>query len=196
MNYNQSCLVNYLPGLQHMMSIEDHYQLPHLSQERICGPPWDFTRSRFQVMQDSPGIETVSLTTQHWCHPAPLAILQYVLHDGEYTHPRLTVAPATYDFPRVSGTNRRIFWVDHRHPESKRHGNVLLSHASAQRPIRDTGEMIVNIEEAEVVLNLVRYLTTMGALVYVDIAVITPYNGQLMVLMNKLHRLKRSDLWL
>jgi hypothetical protein len=87
--------------------------------------------------------------------------------------PNLEDAPSVTEYPEVMGMRKRLFWLDHRVPEndfSEADGNSS-SHW--------------NSHEIKMTLALVNHLVQQGEYKKQDIAVLTPYLGQL-------HRLRQQ----
>ena len=109
-------------------------------------------------------VATEHLTVQRRMHPRIADITRL-------TYPYLQDAESTYDHPSTAGLEERVFWLDHRVPELEDTG-VSKSH--------------VNRHEAEMIQGLVGYLLKTNSYSPGDIAVLTPYSGQLAALHNYL----------
>lgn len=87
-------------------------------------------------------------------------------------YPRLQDDPSVGLHPEIVGMRRRLFWIHHEKPEDSRNGQEWNSSRS-------------NAYEVEMVACLVKHLASQGVYSPTDIAVITPYLGQLRCLRNK-----------
>ncbi|KAK5260731.1 hypothetical protein LTR96_011889, partial [Exophiala xenobiotica] len=94
----------------------------------------------------------------------------------ETIYPKLDDHPSTLNLPDVVGLRKNVFWLDHSHNEEGQHSEV---HYKSQS----------NIWEVEMVHALVRHLVRQGTYRSNDIAVLTPYTGQL----QKLRSAMRND---
>ncbi|KAK5322248.1 hypothetical protein LTR98_011879 [Exophiala xenobiotica] len=94
----------------------------------------------------------------------------------ETIYPKLDDHPSTLNLPDVVGLRKNVFWLDHSHNEEGQHSEV---HYKSQS----------NIWDVEMVHALVRHLVRQGTYRSNDIAVLTPYTGQL----QKLRSAMRND---
>lgn len=168
-----------LPSVQHAILIGDHLQLPPQTQnyelqsthprgakhaldvslfQRLVQPPYD----------DDPRLPYSTLETQRRMHPSISQLVRVPLY------PRLVDGGAVADYPEVVGMRKRLFWFDHRNHEDQATGeNTTLSTSRT------------NQFEVKMTIKLVQHLVRQGEYGRDDIAVITPYLGQL-------HRLRRQ----
>ncbi|EXJ87672.1 hypothetical protein A1O1_04596 [Capronia coronata CBS 617.96] len=167
-------LCSLLPTLQHAVFIGDPQQLrPEANEQRLSiedhvGADYRLDESlleRLMLPRDpsASAIPTSHLNIQRRMHPeiANLARLTYpYLKDHMSTHNRVP----SY------GVEHRMFWWDHRMPELE--SNELKSH--------------INVHEVEMVAGLVEYLLRDGAYSQGEIAILTPYSGQLAKLHERL----------
>ncbi|OOG00383.1 hypothetical protein ASPCADRAFT_511396 [Aspergillus carbonarius ITEM 5010] len=171
-------LTSLLPSLEHVILIGDHQQLRpqiqnyDLSRESKTGSQYSLDRSLFERLvepDDGVGIQLpfCTLETQRRMHPS----ISQLIRDTLY--PRLQDAPSVSLYPEVVGMRRRLFWLDHRVPE----GNASGEEAMATSHWND--------HEIELTIALVNHLLRQGAYQSGDIAVLTPYLGQL-------HRMRRK----
>lgn len=171
-----SLLTALLPTIQHAILIGDHQQLrPHiqnydLSTESTSGRQYALDVSLFERLvrpQDfiSQPIPLCTLNVQRRMHPS----ISHLVREMQY--PGLQDG-ATLDYPEVMGMRRRLFWMDHRHGETEANDVTTSSHT--------------NDYEVDMVTALVRHLVRQGTYHSNDIAVITPYLGQLRKIRNKL----------
>ncbi|ETI26015.1 hypothetical protein G647_02792 [Cladophialophora carrionii CBS 160.54] len=175
-------LCSLLPSLEHAIFIGDPQQLrpeaneQMLSLESRVGRQYRLDESlleRLMMPQDvcAYSLPASHLSVQRRMHPqiADITRLTYpYLEDHESTHVR---SP-------VQGLAQRMFWWDHRIPELE--SDDLKSHA--------------NLHEVEMVASLVEYLLRRGAYEQAEIAVLTPYAGQLLRLYKRLGA--TCDIWL
>ena len=175
-------LCTLLPSLQHAIFIGDPLQLrPEVNEQMLTletttGDHYRLDESLLErlMLPRDPQLSAVPashLTMQRRMHPDISKI-------ARITYPYLQDHDLTADRPMIHGLASRMFWWDHRFLELK--SDDLKSHS--------------NVHEVEMVAGLVEYLLRSGAYSQGDIAVLTPYSGQLV----KLHqRLGTScDIWL
>ncbi|KAE8354048.1 hypothetical protein BDV28DRAFT_96047 [Aspergillus coremiiformis] len=171
-------LTSLLPSAEHLILIGDHKQLrPQiqnygLSRESRAGQQYSLDRSLFERLvepDDDIGVRLPfsTLETQRRMHPSIAQLVRNTLY------PRLQDAPSVGQYPEVAGMRKRLFWLDHRRPE----GNASMQDAMATSHWND--------HEIELTLALVNHLLRQGTYKAGDIAVLTPYLGQL-------HRMRRK----
>ncbi|KAF5855487.1 hypothetical protein ETB97_009110 [Aspergillus alliaceus] len=171
-------LTSLLPSAEHIILIGDHQQLrPQiqnygLSRENRTGQQYSLDRSLFERLvepDDDIGIRIPfsTLETQRRMHPSIAQLVRDTLY------PRLQDALSVSEYPEVAGMRKRLFWLDHRRPE----GNASIQDAMATSHWND--------HEIDLTLALVNHLLRQGEYEAGDIAVLTPYLGQL-------HRMRRK----
>ena len=96
----------------------------------------------------------------------------YLVQDGENTK----------KYPAVAGMADRLWWLDHKQPESR------------PDPRSEFATSYVNSFEVDMVHGLVQYLVNTNEYSFGDIAVLTPYNGQLAALNERLS--STCSIWL
>ncbi|KAL4816023.1 hypothetical protein BDW67DRAFT_57620 [Aspergillus spinulosporus] len=171
-------LTSLLPSLEQVILIGDHQQLRpqiqnyDLSRESKTGSQYSLDRSLFERLvepDEGVGVQIpfCTLETQRRMHPA----ISQLIRDTLY--PRLHDAPSVSMYPEVAGMRKRLFWFDHRVPE----GNSSSDEAMATSHWND--------HEIQLTVALVNHLLCQGTYQSGDIAVLTPYLGQL-------HRLRRK----
>ncbi|KAL2850542.1 hypothetical protein BJX68DRAFT_275792 [Aspergillus pseudodeflectus] len=171
-------LTSLLPSLEQVILIGDHQQLRpqiqnyDLSRESKAGSQYALDRSLFERLvepDDGVGVQIpfCSLETQRRMHPS----ISQLIRDTLYPH--LQDAPSVSVYPEVVGMQKRLFWLDHRVPE----GNASSQEALATSHWND--------HEIQLTVALVNHLLRQGTYQSGDIAVLTPYLGQL-------HRLRRK----
>ncbi|KAI0880453.1 P-loop containing nucleoside triphosphate hydrolase protein [Annulohypoxylon maeteangense] len=175
-------LTALLPSVEHAILIGDHLQLrPHienyeLSVENPHGEQYSLDVSLFErlVKPFQPTdlkLPFDMLGTQRRMHPSISNLIRSTIYHN------LKDSEQVSDYPEVSGVKKRLYWFHHEHPESTFSPNSLL----------DTSR--TNYFEVEMICAFVSHLVRQGVYGHDDIAVITPYLGQLHRLR---HRLQES----
>ncbi|KAL4876729.1 P-loop containing nucleoside triphosphate hydrolase protein [Aspergillus karnatakaensis] len=171
-------LTSLLPSLEQVILIGDHQQLRpqiqnyDLSRESKAGAQYALDRSLFERLvepDDGVGVQIpfCTLETQRRMHPS----ISQLIRDTLY--PRLQDAPSVSTYPEVVGVRKRLFWLDHSVPE----GRASTEDAMATSHWND--------HEIQLTIALVNHLLRQGTYQSGDIAVLTPYLGQL-------HRMRRK----
>ena len=169
-----------LPLIDHYISIGDPQQLkPHineltLSSENQNGLPYSLDVSLHGRMQET--IPSSRLTIQRRMHPDIAALSRATLY------PFLEDHESTLLRPPVSGMADRIYFMDHRNSEDR------------PDPRGAMGKSYQNIWEVQMIANFVQYLIGVGGYALGQIAVITPYNGQLAAITSNLQQ--SCSIWL
>lgn len=170
-----------LPSVQHAILIGDHLQLRpqisryELSMESERGKRYGLDESLFERLANEEysgaKMPIAKLNVQRRMHPSIASLVRDTLY------PHLQDHPDTKKHPEVAGMRKRLFWMDHtKHEDS-----------SAKDGPMQTSKC--NEYEANMVVSLVRHLSRQGPYTGKDdIAVITPYLGQLRKLRNKFSR--------
>jgi len=166
-------LTALLPSIQHLILIGDHLQLRpqiqnyDLSRENYRGGEQHaLDVSLFERMVE-PESETAvqlpfsTLDTQRRMHPSIAQLIRETLY------PQLKDGPNVTEYPEVEGMRRRLFWFDHRVYEAK----------SSENEAVNTSRW--NDYEIDMTLALVNHLVLQGTYKTGEIAVLTPYLGQL-----------------
>jgi hypothetical protein len=160
-----------LPSLQHAIFIGDPLQLrPEVAEQSMTletrlGSRYRLDESlfeRFMTPTDPAAgvIPTSNLSIQRRMHPEIAEITRL-------TYPYLQDHASTATHPATIGLAERMFWLDHRVPELDP---------------TETSKSHVNLHEVAMVVGLVHHLLRGSAYSLGDIAVLTPYNGQLAAL--------------
>ena len=159
----------FMPGLEHLIQIGDHRQLRpqinnhDLSLETASGMPYQLDRSQFERRaMGEPGMRPVpvaQLSTQRRMRPAISKLIHRI-------YPVLQDHETVQDLPDVVGMRENVFWLDHQHMEATADDDHRIKSHS-------------NDWEVGMVKALVRHLIRQGAYRSEDIAVLTPYTGQL-----------------
>lgn len=173
-----------LPSIEHLILIGDHMQLrPRISNWRLSteserrDPTYNLDQSLFERLASSQfrvmganshgGFLSASLqfpVSQLTCQRRMAPLISELIRQTIY--PNLKDHAITKSYPAVSGIMRRLYWVDHRHFEDD----------------SDPGEPMqsrTNTQEAYFVTALVKHLYRQGTYRSGQIAVLTPYVGQL-----------------
>ncbi|CAG8485482.1 12101_t:CDS:10 [Funneliformis mosseae] len=156
---------------QHLILIGDPNQLrPHiatysLSMDSILGKNYQLDKSLFERLVNgdkATKIEKVQLSTQRRMRKNEISdLIRYTLY------PDLIDAENTAKYPKVRGAQHNVYFINHDHPEVAPDGDF-----SAQSH--------VNIYEVKMVVQIVKYFIKNGYTKPDDIAVLTPYLGQMM----------------
>ncbi|KAJ3150005.1 hypothetical protein HDU89_003462 [Geranomyces variabilis] len=168
-----------LPNLEHAVLIGDHLQLrPKISDYKLSlesprGSMYALDQSLFERLalgsaasSNGARMQVASLDVQRRMHPRIASLVRETLY------PQLRNHSSTGDYPEVWGMKKRLFWLDHSHYED-----------SAQSDDGPQQTSKTNRWEAEMLIALVRHLKRQGMYsAKEDIAVITPYLGQLRLL--------------
>ncbi|RMZ82490.1 hypothetical protein DV737_g2009, partial [Chaetothyriales sp. CBS 132003] len=129
---------------------------------------YDFPTLRRVEFDGSNGLQLVvsTLETQRRMHPSMAELIRSTLY------PSLVDAEAVMNYPKVVGMKERLFWLHHEQLEAAAadHDPLNASHS--------------NDFEIEMTVALVTHLVRQGQYTQGEIAVITPYLGQL-------HKLRR-----
>lgn len=170
-------LTALLPSLEHAIFIGDHLQLRpqihnyELQSTNPRGAQYSLDMSMFERLVQPPHLNDLripfdSLETQRRMHPDISELVRSTLY------PSLKDAEAVAKYPEVMGLRERLFWLHHEELEAA---------AASQDPLNKSH---INEFEVEMTTALVSHLVRQGEYSRGDIAVITPYLGQM-------HRLRR-----
>lgn len=169
-----------LPSVEHFIQIGDHQQLRpqinnyKLSLESQQGKPYQLDRSQFErllVRQPGKGpFPVAQLNVQRRMRPEISTLVR------ETIYPRLVDHETTKMLPDVVGMRNNVFWLDHVHEEE---GRLADTHQKSHS----------NLWEVDMTHALVRHIVRQGVYNSSEIAVLTPYGGQLQKLRTKM----RSD---
>ncbi|KAK0821171.1 hypothetical protein LTR75_000972 [Friedmanniomyces endolithicus] len=170
-------LTALLPSVEHAILIGDHQQLrPHISNYSLScesknGSQYALDVSLFERLvkpQDllAQALPFCTLSVQRRMHPQISQLVRRTLY------PLLQDAPSL-DRPPVVGMRHRLFCMDHEHKENES-GDATAT------------ESRTNDYEVDMVAALVKHLVHQGVYNAEDIAVITPYLGQLRKIRKKL----------
>ncbi|KAH7139766.1 hypothetical protein B0J13DRAFT_638737 [Dactylonectria estremocensis] len=170
-------LTALLPSVEHAILIGDHLQLrPQIQNYELqsanpYGQKYSLDTSLFERLVQPPHrmdlrVPYSILETQRRMHPSIAELIRSTLY------PSLKDAESIMNYPEVVGMKKRLFWFHHDRLEAKAESNDAL------------GTSHSNDFEIEMTTALVSHLSKQGKYAQGDIAVITPYLGQL-------HRLRR-----
>ncbi|KAI9712705.1 MAG: hypothetical protein M1820_001326 [Bogoriella megaspora] len=171
------CLTTLLPSIEHAVLIGDHMQLRpriqnwELNSENPRGEQYSLDVSLFERLVASP-IPSVqlphsTLEIQRRMDPSISQLIRKTIY------PHLKDSHAVCNYPPVAGMARRLFWYHHEQHEAAPEPDKLLVSQ-------------YNEYEIEFVAALVSHLVKQGVYGTGDIAVLTPYLGQLMRLRRRL----------
>jgi DNA polymerase III delta prime subunit len=171
-------LTALLPSVEHAILIGDHLQLrPQVQNYELSrenprgGEKYSLDVSLFERLVESQsamglGLPFSTLETQRRMHPSIAQLVRNTLY------PQIEDAELVSSYPEVVGMRRRLFWLDHREPEADAANTSLLATSHW------------NEYEIQMTMAVVNHLVRQGKYQSGDIAVITPYLGQL-------HRLRQ-----
>ncbi|KAI1674825.1 AAA-12 multi-domain protein [Pyrenophora tritici-repentis] len=171
-----------LGDVEHLIQIGDHEQLRpsvsnfrDLSLESERGKLHQLDRSQFERLSiGEPGrplMPVAQLNVQRRMRPQISTLIRETIYDKLKDH------ATTAELPDVVGMRQNVFWFDHHNHEN---GNDADVHNTKSKS---------NLWEVKMVHALVRHVVRQGVYKPDDIAVLTPYTGQL----QKLRATMRSD---
>lgn len=167
-----------LPSVQHFIQIGDHEQLrPQISEyslslESSTGNRYQLDRSQFERLaakRNGTGrFPIAQLNVQRRMRPEISTLIR------ETIYPDLVDHSSTRDLGNIIGMRRNLFWLDHQNTEEGTSPDALQkSHT--------------NLWEVDMVHAFVRHIVRQGAYKSSEIAVLTPYTGQLQRLRAKMN---------
>lgn len=170
-------LTALLPSTEHCILIGDHQQLRpqvqnyDLSTESPNGSQYALDLSLFERLvlpQDilAQRLPLSTLEVQRRMHSSISKLVRQTQYEN------LQDDPSVDRYPEVVGMRHRLFWMHHDNPENDN---------------RDITSR-TNTYEVDMVVTLVKHLVQQGVYKPTDIAVITPYLGQMRALRQKLSR--------
>lgn len=166
-------LTALLPDVEHAILVGDHLQLKpsvdcfKLSSESHGGAGYSLDMSLFERLVSPPeGLPSIKLPcstlgTQRRMRPSISSILRQTLY------PELKDDASVEQYPDVAGMRQNVYWLDHDHLET---GAGAVEQASMSKSSKF---------EVDYVVGLAAHLLSQGVYKPKDIAVITPYLGQL-----------------
>jgi hypothetical protein len=166
-----------LPSVEHFIQIGDHQQLRpqinnfDLSLESKRGLSYQLDRSQFERLSkgtlERPAIQIAQLSIQRRMRPEISTLIR------ETIYPRLVDHESVVLLKDVVGMRENVFWLDHKNFEDGKQSE--MHHKSHS-----------NLWEVDMVHALVRHIIRQGIYSSSDIAVLTPYTGQLQKLRAKM----------
>lgn len=168
----------FIPGVEHLIQIGDHQQLRPLVQDTLqfsmetnVGKHYQLDRSLFERrVTGEPGMKplpVVQLNEQQRMPPEISALIRNNVYKD------LQDGSSVMNRPMVAGLRERLFWWDHDYEEG-----MGLNAAQAMS--------YTNSKEVQMATALVRHLVRQGVYEGKDIAILTPYAGQLLKLQEAL----------
>lgn len=172
-------LCTLLPTIQHGIFIGDPQQLrPQVTQQLMSSQSsakFRLDESLFERLTTSRGSKSAlnmsRLNLQRRMHPEVSELVR------EISYPKLRDHPSTSAHPEIAGMADRVYWFDHEQPEDD-----------------DKSKSFSNSFEVQMTSALVEYLINTNEYDFGDIAVLTPYNGQLAALRQRL--MSTCEIWL
>ncbi|KAH8689897.1 NFX1-type zinc finger-containing protein 1 [Talaromyces proteolyticus] len=171
-----------LPTVEHFVQIGDHQQLRpsinnfhDLSLESDQGVLYQLDRSQFERLsvgeRGRPSMPVAQLNVQRRMRPDVSTLIRETIYDKLIDH------PSTAQLPDVVGMRKNVFWLDHDNMEDEKLAEIQHKKSKS------------NDWEVDMVHALVRHMVRQGVYTSSDIAVLTPYTGQL----QKLRTAMRND---
>lgn len=171
-------LTALLPSVEHAILIGDHEQLrPQINNyefqyDNPRGAKFSLDISLFErLVHPQSGylkLPYSSLEVQRRMYPSIAELVRSTLY------PKLQDHASVFNYPEVYGMRKRLFWLDHNEKEDG-------SPSNPAKPFSKT-----NAWEVEMTAALVSHLVRQGVYRNEDIAVLTPYLGQLQKLKQRL----------
>ncbi len=171
-------LTALLPSVEHAILIGDHEQLRpqinnyELQHDHLRGGKFSLDISLFErLVKPQPGYPKIpfsSLKVQRRMHPSIAELVRTTLY------PELQDYASVLDYPEVDGLRKRLFWLNHQEKEDSSSSAQMISFSKT------------NSFEVEMVAALVSHLVRQGTYGKDDIAVLTPYLGQLQKIKQRL----------
>ncbi|KAI4197444.1 MAG: hypothetical protein LQ348_002163 [Seirophora lacunosa] len=171
-------LTALLPSVEHAILIGDHEQLrPQINNyefqhDNPQGAKFSLDISLFERLVHPqaryPKLPYSSLEVQRRMHPSIAELIRSTLY------PKLQDHRLVSTHPEVDGMRKRLFWLDHNEKEDASPSNLAQSFSKT------------NAWEVEMTAALVSHLIRQGIYRNEDIAVLTPYLGQLQKLKQRL----------
>ena len=170
-----------LPHIEHSILIGDHQQLRpqtqnyELQHENRHGEKYSLDVSLFERLVQPKGdwgirLPCSVLEIQRRMHPSIAQLVRDTLYPKLQDHRSVT------EHPEVFGLRKRLFWLDHQEPEA------------GTDPSRVTSTSHSNDFEIDMTAALVSHLVRQGKYQSEDIAVLTPYLGQLQKMKKRMGR--------
>ncbi|KAI1332021.1 hypothetical protein F5Y16DRAFT_358334 [Xylariaceae sp. FL0255] len=174
-------LTALLPSIEHCILIGDQLQLRpqiqnyDLNSTNPRGEQYSLDVSLFERLvspsDGGPRLPFDTLKTQRRMHPKISELIRQTLY------PSLVDGDAVSEYPEVLGVRQRLFWLQHTELEDR---------AQQQDP---TSTSHTNSFEVDMTTAFVQHLVRQGTYASSDIAVLTPYLGQLSRLRKRMQSL-------
>lgn len=171
-------LTALLPSIEHAILIGDHEQLrPQINNyefqyDNPRGARFSLDISLFErLIHPQSGYMKLphsSLEVQRRMHPSIAELVRSTLY------PKLEDHESVFNYPEVCGMRKRLFWIDHSEKEDGSPSDPAQSFSKS------------NAWEVEMTAALVSHLVRQGVYNNEDIAILTPYLGQLQKLKQRL----------
>jgi hypothetical protein len=157
-----------LPSVEHIIQIGDHEQLRpklsnnSLSKENFAGSRYSLDESMFERLSTAHNnrIPISQLNIQRRMRPSIADLVRNTLY------PMLEDHQSTH-YPDVVGLKKNLFWLDHNHEEDSQGPDEIHTKSRS------------NEWEVKMVCSLVKHIVRQGEYKSNEIAVLTPYVGQL-----------------
>ena len=170
-------LTAFLPGVEHAILIGDHEQLRpqinnyELQHDNPQGKRYSLDISLFErLVRPQMGklrVPLSTLKTQRRMHPSISELVRVPLYPDLQDH------SSVLKYPEVDGMRERLYWLDHQEKEDP-------------QPAQAVSLSKTNTFEVDMIAALVSHLVRQGTYGSEDIAVITPYLGQLQKIKKRL----------
>ncbi|KAF2128236.1 P-loop containing nucleoside triphosphate hydrolase protein [Dothidotthia symphoricarpi CBS 119687] len=170
-------LTAFLPGVEHAILIGDHEQLRpqinnyELQHDNTRGKRYSLDISLFERLvkpqTGNPQVPLSTLKIQRRMHPSISDLIRAPLYPDLQDHASVS------EYPEVDGMRDRLYWLDHQEKEDA-------------QPTQAVSLSKTNTFEVEMTATLVSHLVRQGTYGSGDIAVITPYLGQLQKIRKRL----------
>ena len=169
-------LTAFLPSIEHAILIGDHEQLRpgvqnyDLSLENPRGVKYSLDVSTFERLITNPDLEIPheTLQTQRRMDPSISDLIRKALY------PALKDHDSVLAYPPVKGVRNRLYWLDHREPETGEDPTQVLQNSHS------------NIYEVDLVQALATHFVRQGVYKSNEIVLLTPYVRQLLKLRDML----------
>ena len=169
-------LTAFLPSIEHAILIGDHEQLRpgvqnyELSLENPRGKQYSLDVSTFERLITNPDLEIPhhTLQTQRRMDPSISELIRKTVYPSLKDHGSILA------YPSVTGVRNRLYWLDHREPETGKDPTQVLQNSYS------------NLYEVDLVQALATHLVRQGVYKTNEIVVLTPYVRQLHTLWDML----------
>ena len=169
-------LTAFLPSIEHAILIGDHEQLRpgvqnyELSLENPRGEKYSLDVSTFERLITSPDLEVPydTLQTQRRMDPSISDLIRKTLY------PSLKDHVSVQAYPSVKGIRNRLYWLDHREPETGEDPTQVLQNSHS------------NMYEVDLVQALATHFVRQNVYNSNEIVILTPYVRQLLKLRDML----------